>query len=173
MTAVSQLLGDLAVVSHELVQLPRGPWEVSVMATFDRWYARTERWLVLALDAGLAAHAHPEEVTPALVALLAEPFEETRELEELVAAVVNRFDYIGYEYGYLYGGIPWAQLCVPRLVFAFMRALLASRPELAAELDPEALDGRLVHWAPELFEPLAVPAGMPASHWWWFGQRPG
>ena len=167
-----QLLGDLAVASLELVEGPRHERLRSVMSTFRHWYARTERWLQLVIEAGIAARAEPHAVTPELVALVAAPFAR-QSLAEEVDAVIARFDYIGYEEGWLYGGIEWERLCVPRSAFEVLRALFApAHPERLAELDMTELDELLVRWGGELFEQLDVPAGIPNEHWWWFRPAP-
>lgn len=172
MSDVRQLLGDLAVASLELVQAPAPPYQVSIVATFDDWYGRTESWLRLAIATGVAAHAQPDEVTPELVELVAASFGETTALSGLVHAVEARFDYLGYEEGYLYGAIAWEELCVARSALALVADLLEDHEALCAQLDMASLDERMAHWGFELFEPLEVPSGIPADHWWWFRDRP-
>lgn len=167
---VRQLLGDLAVASSQLVATPHVRVR-SVISTYHGWYRRTERWLQLVIDAGLAIRAEPEAVTAELVALVADAIEHASLADE-VYAVEARFDYLGYEEGFLYGGIPWETLCVPRSAFEFLRALFANHPPRLAELDTTDLDALLATWGSELFTRLAVPAGMPDDHWWWFRERP-
>ena len=167
---IRQLLGDLAVASVELVEKPRPPFDMSVIMTFHRWYEHMERWLHVAIDAGIAARGEPPPAD--LVALVAAPFEDSRMLAALVDAVYSRFDYIGYEEGFLYGAIDWVELCTARSAFELVRDLLAAYPALVAELDTSDVEDRMAHWGFELFSSPEPPPGIPVEHWWWFRDKP-
>lgn len=63
-------------------------------------------------------------------------------------------------------------LCLRRTMLELLRTAYAESPAVAA-IDPSDLDRtdtelrRIAPEQPEPFSPEFIPAGLPASHWWW------
>jgi hypothetical protein len=115
-----------------------------------------------------AAPPSPEALEELITAL-----RERGVLEALTDGLDDGSSYIGHEFGgYLYGGQPWGELCRLRSTIAFVRGLVVAHPDLVEVLDTDHEDEILARYGIELFEPVPVPPGMPADHWWWFAESP-
>lgn len=129
---------------------------------FARFTGCCARLFELAIATGIAAETEP--VPAELRAALAE---HAGFLAEAWGRLDDGLGYIGHEYGYFYGGQPWDELCVARSALEFLSALAGGPAALAEETER-----LMAHYGIEMFVQLAIPDGMPASHWWWFRDSP-
>jgi hypothetical protein len=169
--SAAELVGDLAVLYVELAAIPRpyverGGRRKAAMR-FDAWLRFGTHLFRLAIDAGIAVAAVPPP-REALAALAdAVQSDERRLLYELHAELEDVFDYMGHEYGGVYGGQPWDKLCRFRSGLGFLAELAGGALDFS-----EVIDRNLEVYGPDLYEPLDPPSGMPRSHWWWFDSAP-
>jgi hypothetical protein len=170
-----QLIGDLAVETFVLDGQPRPPHRRSPRAHLHAWYGYAERWLNLAIAAGLAGEEMLDELTPEAVRPLAVAFDTSPLAGDLDDAMSRGF------YGCFHGTPPhtrearwqqaqraaWRELCMMRSALEFVRGFLEDIPRYRTELDTEHIDD-LFRGSFDLLPKIDAPPRMPDWHWWWF-----
>ena len=169
-----QLIGDLAVETLVLDREPRPPNLRSPRQRLQLWYGYAERWMLLAIAAGVAGEEAIDELDLEAVRPLAVAFDTSplgRDLRDAFAVGFNgccRRPPHGLDARRQPAlRESWRQLCMMRSALEFVRGFLDSIPRYRAELDMMRADEGLRESFVALPK-LAVPAGIPTWHWWWF-----
>ena len=164
-------LNDLVAAVRDLRGVPRPVNGVSKLANYSAWYRHGAPLFQALITAGLAVERAPSPPTAEQLSGLKEEVKHGVHLQLLFEASDWAFRYIGYTYGYLYGGADWRSLCTWMSAGRFLEELceLVGADQWTETRD---LEESMTHWGHELYEPLEAPDGMPRRHWWWFSDRP-
>jgi len=168
---IRALIGDLAVATVELQAMPSPP-STSGPERFARLYQHGYKLFLLAVEVGVTRAIDREVVEVGMIAPLVEAFEGTMLLYQLCTGLEDAFSWRrqATPYGYVLAR-PWQEVCLYRSALEFLGDLLRGVPALAEEVDLGEAD-QLMRQHVRVVDPQEVPAGMPASHWWWFGRAP-
>jgi hypothetical protein len=169
-----QLIGDLAVETFVLDREPRPPHPRNPRQRLQLWYGYAERWLQLAIAAGVAGEESLHELTLDAVRPLAVAFDTSPLVRDLRDAFADGFNGCCRRPRHGYDARtrpelrePWRQLCMMRSALEFVRGFLDSIPRYRADLDMARVDEPL-RSAFAVLPKLDVPVGIPTWHWWWY-----
>lgn len=148
MDEARELLGDSIVAAVELAQalpIPR----------FEQAFPIAERWLRLV---AMTAAAKPTD------AALLDEFASV--LDHHVLGLRRAFE------DATWSKIDWEHACVARSAFEGLRDLFPHHATIREHADMSRIEDFMIQRGPQRFAPMAIPAGTPRHHWWWYEAVP-